>query len=244
MDEKEIKRWRVVAILGTVFMALCLAVSIVQFVAKGGNHNQSVFRYIAIIINAVAFLGFFTQIFAPGNFWLLASVFYIYGIGNFLDHGNILGGLCIIISIFFLTKLGFFYKHKVLKGILFLVLPVAGVVSQIFIVDYVFFLVTVFHFLGLLFLEKVFHTLFYEKMKAGLNHNERMELSQDLCTEDELKILTTLAEGNKYSQIAKQFNISESKLKQRLLELYRILGVKSKTEFLTEYHGCFFSHKN
>lgn len=244
MDSKERKRWQILAIIGTIFTFVCLIVSIFQYFIIN-SHYQLIFRkYVAMSINAIAFLGFVCLIFTPIDFWVYSIIFYVYGVGNFFDSGNMLGALCIFVSMLFLNRLGFFQKHKPLKIALLSILPTAGLVSQIFSINLVSFVISVFHIFAIGFILIILFIYFYPQLSSIQNVHSQISLSPEICTEEEIEWLSLLAKGEKYIGLSKRFNISESKVKQRILELYKILGVHNKTEFLTLYHGCKFELKN
>lgn len=200
-------------------------------------------KYLAIFINLFSFFGFITLIFYPTNFRIYFAVFYVYGVGNLLDRGNILGAMCIFVSILFFNRLGYFKKHKAIKIALLSILPTFALFTQIWTEEPVFFVISFFHICGLGVMIVVLYIFFYHQLSSIQNVHTSMALSPDICTEDELDWLTMMSRGEKYISISKKYNVSESKVKQRMLELYKILDVRDKTEFLTVYHGCEFTHK-
>ena len=119
MDDKEKKRWFITAIIGTVFMGLCLVISIMQYFVYKISAPLFIERYIALFINLISFFCFVVLIFTPTHFGIYFVIFYLYGCGNLLDQGNILGALCIFISILFLKKMNLLKQKKRLNSFCF-----------------------------------------------------------------------------------------------------------------------------
>ena len=119
----------------------------------------------------------------------------------------------------------------VLKIIAFSIIPVASVFMQIFFEGQLMFWISAMHILGALFMMLLIFLLFYPRLKElGTQHFEK-KIDSSLCTPQDLDFLTRVLAGEKYSAIAAFHNISESKLKARMLELYKILEVKDRVEF-------------
>ena len=243
LDSNERKGWFTLAVGGTVFMGMCIAVSIIQYFVIKISAPMFIQKYVAIFINLVSFFGFVALIFYPTNFNIHFIIFYIYGIGNLLDSGNILGALCIFIAALFFKRLGHLRKHRSLKTILLLIPPAAALFSQIYTQGAVHFLISVFHIVGLGIIIGVLYLFFYKQINSIQILRTSIEIPENECTDEELEWLSMLARGEKYISISKKFNISESKVKQRILELYKIIGVHDKMEFMTAYRSCQFTHK-
>lgn len=243
MDSNERKGWFMLAVGGAVFMGMCIAVSIIQYFVNKISSPMFIQKYAAIFINLVSFFGFVALIFYPTNFNIHFIIFYIYGIGNLLDSGNILGALCIFVATLFFKRLGHIRKHRSIKIILLLAPPTAALLSQIHTHGAVYFLVSVFHIVGLGVVIGVLYLFFYKQINSIQIVRTSVEIPENECTVEELEWLSMLAKGEKYISISKKFNISESKVKQRMLELYKIVGVHDKMEFMTAYRSCQFRHK-
>ena len=130
MKFNEKKTWQIIAAVGFVLTAACFVVSIFQFFQIRQYDESPVMKFISLGINFLAFLGFCYLIFNCMNFWIYALVLYAYGVGNFIDDGNILGILCFTITIALLQKLGFFSNHRKTKISLILVCPVLALIFQ------------------------------------------------------------------------------------------------------------------
>lgn len=243
MSNDEKKRWSLIAITGTIFLGACLIVSILQYISHKSSSSSILDQYCGLIINITGFAGFLCLLFNPSLFIIYFFIFYVYGLGNLIDNGNILGALCILVSVMFLWRIGALKKRKILKLSLLMILPVAALIRQIFSAGYISFLISFMHILGMLFIVRLMFMIFYQRTKSIMEHHTQVELSSEVCSKQELEWLTDVAKGEKYINICNKYNISESFLKKRLLELYKLLGVQNKTEFLTKYHECNFLPK-
>ena len=65
-------------------------------------------------------------------------------------------------------------------------------------------------------------------------------LDSSECSSRDIEFLSSVLEGKKYSKIALLHGVSESTIKARMVELYKMLDVKTRTEFLTTYNGFSF----
>ena len=68
-----------------------------------------------------------------------------------------------------------------------------------------------------------------------LNEKKNIFLDSKTFTNQDLVFLEKVLAGTKYRDIAQLYEISESKVKNRMIEIYRILNVKGKTEFVTKF---------
>ena len=70
---------------------------------------------------------------------------------------------------------------------------------------------------------------------------KRIKILEDTeCSPRDIEFLSSVLEGKKYSKIAFLHDVSESTVKARMVELYKMLDVKNRTEFLTMYNGFSF----
>ncbi|MBQ4235287.1 MAG: hypothetical protein II716_00435 [Treponema sp.] len=243
MDDKEKKRWFITAIIGTVFMGLCLVISIMQYFVYKISAPLFIERYIALFINLISFFCFVVLIFTPTHFGIYFVIFYLYGCGNLLDQGNILGALCIFISILFLKKMNLLKQKKTLKLILLSILPSIALATQIWSKNPLYFMVSVLHVCGLAFMIFVIYIFFYPQIHNFQNMTASLKRPLENFSDEDMEWLSMLAKGEKYASIGKKFNVSESKVKQKVLELYKTIGVHDKVEFMKIYHDYQFPDK-
>jgi DNA-binding CsgD family transcriptional regulator len=238
VEYNEKKWWRIVAIAGTAVSLLCCIISIFQYFQYKQHETFLPLRYDSLTINSVAFICFVYLIFNPLHFRGYCVLFYIYGLGNLLDNGNILGFLCIVLCYVFLYMTDFFKKKRTFKIVLLAILPLVMLLTQFFRMGLVFFLISVMHIVGSSFITALIMLIFYPRLRELDAHRTVKYINPADCTPQELNWLQEVLGGMKYSVIAEHAGVSESKIKTRMLELYQVLGVHDKTEFLTLYHNC------
>lgn len=238
MNTYEKKHWRIAAVTGAVFMAICCVISVFQFFDEKRYAEFVLVRYDSLIINFTAFFCFIILIFKPLHFNLYAFMFYIYGLGNLLDFGNLLGCLCLITSALFLFFSDFFKTKILAKIILFVIPPVIMICLDIKPYGFVKVLVNCFQMLGACVIAGFIVLLFWPKFKEIKTYKAVKYVNPAKCTEEELNWLKMVLKGEKYITIAKSANVSESKIKARMLELYRMLGSYDRTEFVAMYRNC------
>lgn len=239
MEFTEKRIWKKASAIGFAFSVACLLVCILQYYTES---NVDVFqRTVRLTMNFMALNLFFFLILNPLNFYAYAILFYVYGNGNFLDNGNILGAICIALSYLFLTASGFFVKRKILKTALLLSVPVFCLCVQAFHTGYVVFILSVMHIMGA---ELIFYfawLLLAPKIKKAQEIKTERKISRSRFSERDIEFLERVLSGEKYSKIALMYNVSESTVKAQMIELYHYLGINSRTEFLTLFSGCKFT---
>lgn len=241
MDIDEKKLWRLLAAVGTVFTLCCCSVSVLQFVLERQYEISFARKYVSLAINIVAFAGFTFLVFKPLYFICYAMIFYVYGLGNIFDFGNILGALCILASFTFLYFAGFFKKHFALKMVIFSLPPIAMLWTQFFVSGTLPFLLSVMHILGATYIFSLVFNLLYPRIKESESIKKTKKLDPEMFSKQDVEFLTRVLAGEKYSKIAAVNNISESKVKARMLELYHFLEVKDRVEFIAIYKNAKFT---
>lgn len=240
MKFNETRIWKTMAAVGIVLASVCLAVSCLQYYLQKQDMEFSADKYVGIIINVVFFFGFTYLNFEPMNWWVYAIVFYIYGCGNLIDDGNILGTFCIFSSFVFLYFKNFFKKKKIPKLICFLLLPLLCFFHQCHKLETVNWLVSLMHIIGMIFLLSTILFLVYPHFTRNMLDDKIKYLSREDFSQQDIEWLTKVAAGAKYIQIAKDARVSESKVKLQMLELYKKLELKNRVAFLTVYSGYKF----
>ena len=238
MKFNERKTWQILAAVGFIFTAVCFVVSIFQFFQIRQYDAIPVMKFISLGINFLAFLGFCYLIFNCTNYWVCALVLYIYGIGNYIDDGNIIGTLCFSITIALFQKLGFFSSHKKTKVALLLICPVLALIFQAKNNEGILFVISMMHIFAACFLLAILISIIYPTIApnttAETEYKEKV-LDPLKFSKQDIEFLNAAARGDYYDKIAKMNNMSESKVKARMFELYKMLEVKNKVEFLTLY---------
>lgn len=238
MESGERKTWKMISGVGLVFSIMCLMVCIIQYRAEP---DVDIFqKTVRIGINFCAVNFFLFLVFSPLSFWAYATLFYIYGIGSLLDNGNILGTLCIALAFLFLNSSGFFRTYKKTKKALLLIPPACSLLLQLIHAGSVHFLMSVMHIGGTGLIFYLAWLLISPKVKKASSLKTEKIISRTEYSERDKEFLERVLNGEKYSKIARLYDVSESTVKARMVELYHHLGVKSRTEFLAFYSGCTF----
>ena len=236
MKFNEKKTWQIIAAVGFVLTAACFVVSIFQFFQIRQYDESPVMKFISLGINFLAFLGFCYLIFNCMNFWIYALVLYAYGVGNFIDDGNILGILCFTITIALLQKLDFISNHRKTKISLILVCPVLALIFQAKNNEDIVFVISMMHIIATVFLLSILISIIYPAIAPDTTTEYKEKVLDPLkFSKQDIEFLNAVARGDYYDKIAKMNNMSESKVKARMVELYKMLDVKNKVEFLTLY---------
>ncbi len=235
IDEK--KRWRIFAVAGMIFLILCCIISVLQFYDSKQYVEFIPGRYDSMVINFFALFCFIYMVFNPLHLKTYALVLYVYGLGNFLDRGILLGFLCLLGSYAFFFEMDFFRTRRLLKTLLLYFPPLILMLINIKPYGIVNFLVNVFHIFGVGIITCMILLLYYPRIQEMRQHKKVKYISRSSCSEQDLEWLKLVLDGNKYITIARQYKVSESKVKTRMLELYKILNSKDRTEFLTMYHN-------
>lgn len=236
MKFNERKTWQILAAVGFVFTAVCFVVSIFQFFQIRQYDVVPVMKFVSLGINFLAFLGFCYLIFNCMSFWIYALVLYAYGVGNFIDDGNIIGTLCFTITIALLQKLGFFSSHRKTKISLIMVCPILALIFQAHNNDGINFVISMMHIFAAGFLLSILISIIYPAIVPDTTTEYKEKVLDPLkFSKQDIEFLNAVAKGDYYDKIAKMNNMSESKVKARMVELYKMLEVKNKVEFLTLY---------
>lgn len=236
MKFNEKKTWQILAAVGFVFTAVCFVVSIFQFFQIRQYDVVPVMKFVSLGINFLAFLGFCYLIFNCMSFWIYALVLYAYGVGNFIDDGNIIGTLCFTITIALLQKLGFFSSHRKTKISLIMVCPILALIFQAHNNDGINFVISMMHIFAAGFLLSILISIIYPAIVPDTTTEYKEKVLDPLkFSKQDVEFLNAVAKGDYYDKIAKMNNMSESKVKARMVELYKMLEVKNKVEFLTLY---------
>lgn len=240
MEYNEKKQWKLISIMGFIIATMCLTISIAQYIMFRRYEVIVLNRYVSLIINIVIFAVFSYLLFRPLDFKVYALGFYLYGAGNIMDNGHVLGVICIIVAAVFLFITDFFKKHKALKATLLSIIPAVALIIQYFLYGHIDFLITAMHIIAIIFLSYTVYTLFYPRFKELNEHHTVKFVNPEDCSEQDLRWLQGVLDGKKYIELAQEDGISESRVKSRMLELYKLFGVHSKTDFLAMYHNFIF----
>jgi DNA-binding CsgD family transcriptional regulator len=221
----------VIAAIGCVFSA---AIAIVNIFATRTYLPGEIFRQpwitIADLVIA-AMLGI--VVVRPDLNAIFVVVTVLLGFLNILDGGDITGCLLYLLGWSLALTKGFFKSSPKLKLGLVLacaILPLAaqlrfGVAKTLDSMVNIGFMILMATFV-MLILRSQLSELLPDKVKR-----KRVSLAPYGFTPQELEMIRMVMEDQKYVAIATRFEISESKVKQQMLDIYQRLGVAGRTEF-------------
>lgn len=238
MEFGDKKIWKRASAIGLTFTILCLFVCIIQYYCDPAADTFQKIDRITIHFLAVNF--FIFLFFNPLSFRTYSILFYIYGCGNFLDNGNVLGAICISASLVFLNISGFLKSYRISKIACLMVIPVSCILVQYFHTGRLAFLLSVFYILGAIFIFYLTYLILRPKVEKAYTAKTNKIISSEKYGERDIEFLERVLNGEKYSKIASLYNISESSVKAQMIDLYHHLGVNSRTEFLAFCNGCKF----
>lgn len=238
MEFTDKKIWKKTSIAGLVLSILCLVVCLLQFYS---DPTAATFQKITrLAINFTSSTIFLYLVLNPLNFHAYGILFYVYGSGNFLDNGNILGAVCIALSVLFVNATGFLKKYRKTKICLLSAVPLLCLSVQFMHTGMVNFLISVMHILGSGLIFFLAWLLVLPKIQKASTMKSEKILSHKEFSAGDREFLEQVLNGEKYSKLAQLNGISESTVKAHMIELYHKLGVGSRTEFMAVYNGCTF----
>ncbi len=228
----ERKLWRIIALITFTF---CAAIGILNLVLPQEEITKELFSgKIVGIVDLITTIPLFLLFLWPDKLFLFSIVCLSQGIANLVDMGNVEGVLLYILGLSILFKEGFFRTHTRTKFMaMAFVLTSAiltklrfGVSSFLYSIKLILFLCIVFWLLFVIFRRYLVTLLpvWKERPKIFLT-------DYDLMTRD-YDFIKRVRNNEKYSAIAIDYKISESAIKQRMVSIYRKLGVADRSEFL------------
>ena len=190
------------------------------------------------LLNTVVMIGFIIVAILPQHFALTGVFALIYAIDIIpFEPSNAMGNLMYFLAIKVLLLRGFSQKHAKVKMVIVSGLYIALILSKIrfgfteFIFNYLLedFAITVILCVILFFTkgEPV-----SEEAQKSLNLARFKGLNSRDCL-----CLKKVQEGKKYSVIAREVNLAEGSLRNRLKKIYEIMEVGDRQGFLSYYTG-------
>lgn len=248
MENKNLfsKSFKVFVRLASSFFICFIVVRAVQIII-GENEffssaeNMLLPKNVALALLSVS-AGFIIFVFiAPRFFWIFGVVAILYASAIFIDQPkNNLGIFIFIAGIQVLVLTGFFQRKSRIKTILFSLLYILLILSEIrfglriFLLSLIsktsFFLVTVFVIL------LSFHI---GLGKVIFTYDKTLDLSDfsDLTVRD-AEWLRLVLKKTKYDTIARKYNLTEGTVKNNFMRIFKTLGVQDRIHFMSVYGNC------
>lgn len=190
-----------------------------------------------LLFNGIVTIFFVLLIFWPQKFGLLAVIALIYSVSIIpFEPRNYMGILMFFLGTVLLFVRGFFKKHKKTKLIIFSIFLLSLFIAQVRFGFYNFinYLITDIGVLLVIGLITFFLYAYFTNTLVSEDKKLNIALFKNL-NERDCRILKRIQTGEKYSTIAKEENITEGTLKNRLHFVFETLETGDKRGFLSLY---------
>jgi len=233
--------WKILACVGFAITAAALFINI--FVVHNHIHGDpGTVPYAGFAGNIISFTCFFLLIFFPQNFKIYGIMFYLYGISNFLNNGNMLALFCTITSYAFMYCAGMLKKKNFVFILVLVLIPFICFLSQI-ASGKEQFLVSLALYTATLFIFSLLYFLLFPYIRKYFSQKQTEFLSAPDFSKEDVENLKKVQTGVKYEAIAIDKNVSGSSVKAMMVRLYRKLGVSTREEFLVAFNNTEFVFK-
>jgi DNA-binding CsgD family transcriptional regulator len=236
MDLSRHKLWRIIAIICAAFCVIDLIaypIANPNFVVDAGSFFPGTFVY-ATLICAAALFGFL--VIRPECFMVYTAIFTFFGLSNIIDGGDTVGFMLYALGVGFAFHQGFFRKGGRIKLLVLIALLVGSVLTQLRFPtqEFVTSLMNVAILFIMIFL---FIVLFWDQFGelVPLARRRTLDLGQYDFKPRDCEFIKLVLKNAKYEDIAKEFGLSESSIKQNMAKIYKALGVKDRNEFIMAY---------
>lgn len=234
--------WRLIAILGFILMSIRLYGSIVKVSQMENIFYREPHEILPEVASPIFFfassLAFLFLIIRPMSF----RVYFIFSV-IFLIDGLIGGGRNYLLYLFALSLLtayrsGYLQKNARIKILISSILFTLLLLTQIRY-GFLYFIMTSLEVFGTALILLVTALLLSEEINKfiKLNHPEVLMLSSvPNLTDRDKNFVRSIFNGEKFAYIASSNHVSLGTVKNRMSELYKIIGVADKTELLIRYN--------
>lgn len=201
--------------------------------------------YSFLTINISTIICFIILFIKPDKLPLCSLISFIYGLGNLINPSNIGEvGIGFSMMLLFYSSLwvqGFYKKHRLVKTIIsilsFVTIILANFIYGIQAVEYIFRYIlgySIIFSVIVLMLTKHFieskHSILGRKIL-----DLRKYISDGSLNDRDVMWLKMILNRDKYSAIANQTSVAEGTMRNRIREVFKIIGVTDKKQFLTIY---------
>lgn len=197
------------------------------------------------ILNIITVVCFFILLFRPDKLAPLSMVSIFYGIPNLIDNGDVaIGYFMLILFCLSLFVQGFFKKRIAFKICLMLICFIALMFTNLrfgfhaFLDSFVYVIgYTLIFFVIILMFTK--YQLEYNHSIIGQKLLDlRKPVAEGLLKARDVKWLKQILNGDKYSAIASESAVSDGTMRNRIREVFKVIGVTDRKQFLTIYDGA------
>lgn len=208
--------------------------------------HEKVISCFVLVLDTVTALCFILLFFNPEKLPLFSLVSFAYGASNLIAPGNNgeigIGFSMLLLGFSALWVRGFFKKKKAIKifcSVFFLILIVllnlffnTDTFERVlrYILGYSLIFSVILLMLSNFFLESKYSTLSGRKIL-----DLRDQISNGLLKERDIKWLKQILDGEKYSAIARESAVSDGTMRNRIREVFKIIGTSDKKQFIAIY---------
>jgi len=234
--------WRLIAILGLILMAMKLYFSIIELINLENifywQENETLPVFFNPIIYLASCIGFLFLIIKPLSFrvYFFFALYYLVDTATGGGRENLI--YLLIFTLLSAYRSGYLKNHAKNKLIASSLLFTLLLITQIrYGLD--FFIGTIFVVFGTILILLVTALFLSEEIKKfiKLNHPEVLMLNSiPNLTDRDKNYLRSIFKGEKFAYIASSNYVTLGTVKNRMREIYKILGVADKTELLIRYN--------
>jgi DNA-binding CsgD family transcriptional regulator len=231
----ELTEKRVFRGIAAITCTFCVILAILNLCINVENEpGDLINREMLIILDLLTAIPLGIMIFRPEWLYLFASVCAFHGFMNITDGGDIAGCMLFILAWSVAFKQGFFRtkaRFKLALAFALLIIPLAlqlrfGIDSTVKSMLNIAFMLLV---VALQFV--IFRNYLVPLLPVSRKKPQIILADYELMPRD-FDFIARVRDNEKYSSIARDYKISESAIKQRMVTVYRKLGVADRSEFL------------
>lgn len=231
---KEEHVWRIIPTIGLMFTMLVIIANIVIYQSPDFADDHPFETTFVMATNSLTVLAFLYLAIFPPRLPLYAALCAFHGILNIVTGGDIIGFLLYILGAAFLFRGGHLKTGARPKVFALVTVLLAALLTQfrfgtarfLHSLLYIVILAIIFGLLLFLFTPYLASLLPEPLVKRAI------DLAPLKLKPRDLDFLRRVINNEKYDSIANAYRVSESTIKQRMVVLYRKLGVDNRSAFL------------
>lgn len=233
----EKKIWQIIPVFGFSF---CLALVFTNYFMPSPESmpGQLMNTRSVLVVDAITGLAFLYLMLQPERMAVYAYIFFLNGCLNIIDGGDMVGCLMFYLTFSIALRLGFFQKRHVIKLVLFFSALAAALLSQLRLGTAKFLHSILFSGVMLLMLGFQFFIMRQYFSDLMPIRKKKINLASYPLQERDYDLIRRVLADEKYSSIAMEYSVTESAIKQRMRQIYRIFDVRDRNAFLLLCSGA------
>lgn len=245
--EKELKLFRILDILGMIFLAIAITNNFLDGVDHPPFTKSILYPYTNFLVPAInifCFIGTIIYLLIPSQIWIIFVLFMIETVHLMFTGFEIVGIMLYVNYFAVMTVSGYakrYFKTKatIFGTILLLLLTnliyTSGIFDFIYYLFMAFFMISCYAVLYYMLYDKLnflFREIAVPNLKTELNLPEKgaiLDLKKLGLTQRQIACINyTLNTSYSYKMIAEELITSESTVKKDMQDLYKFFGVKNR----------------